>query len=139
MKKILILSVVTATLMLCIGAVTKRASYKNIVESFMAGILRGEVDQSCDEIFLNSPIRESSEKVNLIKGQIKSGIGLYGKQLDYEFIKEQEYGNSIVRLVYISKAEKLPLTWEFYFYKASSDWKLINLTFNDRFDLLADK
>ena len=128
-----------AVLVLCIGAMSEKASYKKMTESFMTGILQNEVDKSCDELFLNSPLSKYPEKVKYLKEQIKPVINVYGKPFDYEFIKKQKYGDSIVRLVYIAKTNRLPLTWEFYFYKATSDWKIIHITFNDQYDLLADK
>jgi len=71
--------------------------------------------------------------------QCQGLIDFHKRESRHEFVKEQKYGKSLVRLVYIMKSEQKPLTWEFYFYKANSDWEMVNFNFNDKYDLLADK
>ena len=77
----------------------------------------------------------------LLKDEAKKALNTYGEALNYELIKEQKYGNSIIRFVYIIKCRQAPLIWEFYFYKAVSDWELITVAanFKGQYDLLADK
>lgn len=140
MKNIkIVLVVVCLGLVLCSASIPQEGEYKKKVETFLSGLIKGEVDKSYDELLLNSPIASVPEKVELLKTQTQTGIRLYGELSAYEFVKKQEYGHSIVRLVYILKCERLPLTWEFYFYKAVSEWILVNISFSDEFDLLADK
>jgi hypothetical protein len=64
---------------------------------------------------------------------------LYGKILAVEKIREEHFGQSIVRLVYILKFNAVPTTWEFYFYKPKNTWFMVDITFNDQFDLLVSK
>ena len=139
MKKVKIVLVVLLGLVLCSAAVPKKADYKKKAETFLSGIIRGQIDESYDELISNTLLESKPQQVKLAKGQTSAVINIYGKLLDYEFIKQQKYGDSIVRIVYVLKSEQAPFTWEFYFYKAVSDWKLIQFNFNDKFDLLADK
>lgn len=69
----------------------------------------------------------------MLKRQTKNGLLLYGRVLGYDLIKEQKYGSSFVRLVYVLKSQKAPTVWEFYFYKPGDRWFLANINFNDRF------
>lgn len=109
-------------------------------ELFLTKVMEGQIDEAYDKIFQDSIIPKlKPQMLDFVKRQTAIGVAMYGKLLGFEFIKQQKYGASIVRVVYTLKAEQLPLTWEFYFYKPKSDWILVNVTFNDQFDLLADK
>jgi hypothetical protein len=124
-------------LALCSAAVSRKTDCRQKAEKFLAGVLKGESDKAYDEIFLEA----KPQAMQMAKEQTKTGINMYGNLLGYEFIKQQKYGDCIIRLVYILKAEHIPLTWEFYFYKAkeASNWEPVKIKFNDEFDLLADK
>ena len=139
MKNVKIVLVVLLGLVLCSAAVPQKSDYQKKAETFLAGIIKGEIDESYDKFFSNTMLESKPQQVKLAKGQTHAAINMYGKLLDYEFIKQQKYGDSIVRLVYVLRCEQLPFTWEFYFYKAVSGWKLVQFNFNDKFDLLVDK
>lgn len=139
MKTIKIVVAAFLGLVLCSAAVPEEADYQTRAEIFLAGIIEKEVDKSYDELFSNSLIASKSQMVKLQKENTWTVLNTYGKLLDYEFVKQQEYGDSVVRLVYVLKSEQIPLIWEFYFYKPVSDWTLVNITFDTKYDLLADK
>lgn len=71
--------------------------------------------------------------VSHLKSQTQSKLPAYGKILGYELTKEEEYGSSVVKLIYILKSEKAPTVWEFIFYKPNESWYLVNATFSDQF------
>jgi hypothetical protein len=75
----------------------------------------------------------------MLKQQTQTGLPIYGKVLGYELIREEAFGDSVTRLVYLLKSEKHPTVWEFYFYKPESEWFLSNILFNDQFQLLEKK
>jgi len=79
------------------------------------------------------------QAVEMLKIQITSGLHLYGKILGFEKIREETFGTSVVRVVYVLKSERAPTIWEFYFYKPKSDWFVVNIMFNDQFQLLDSK
>lgn len=126
-------------LVLCSAATPEQADYQIRAEIFLAGIIEKEVDKSYDEIFSNSLIATKAQMVKLQKENTWTVLNTYGKLLGYEFIKQQEYGDSLVRIVYVLKFEQIPLIWEFYFYKPVSEWTLVHITFDTKYDLLADK
>jgi hypothetical protein len=138
-KNAKIVLAVSLSLVLCSAAVPKKAVYQKKAEEFLTGVLKGEVEKSYDEIFPKWVVEAKPQQIQMVKMQTTSVINMHGKLLDYEFIKQQKYGDSVVRLVYVLKSKRMPFTWEFYFYKPVSDWHLVNIQFNDEFDLLANK
>ncbi len=139
MKTIKIVVVVFLGLVLCSAAVPEKVDYQTRAEIFLAGIIEKEVDKSYDELFSNSLIASKAQMVKLQKENTWTILNMYGELLSYDFVKQQKYGDSVVRLVYVLKCEQVPVIWEFYFYKPVSDWTLVNIAFDTKYDLLADK
>jgi len=139
MKIVKIAVPVLLILILCSAFISPKTDYKKETATFLASIIKGEVDKAYDKLLSNSLLANKLEEVKLQKEKTKTAITLYGKLIGYESVKTQKYGNSIVRLVYVLRCERMPVVWEFYFYKAASDWKLTSVKFNDEYDLLADK
>jgi len=112
-------------------------SPKDITNAFFASVIKGNISRGYDQLFQGSAIPvDKPQAVTALKQQTKSGLPLYGKLLGYEFIKEEKFGKSIIRLLYALKSEKGPTIWEFYFYKPKNSWFLANVMFNDQFQLL---
>ena len=47
-----------------------------------------------------------------------------GASVGYEFIRSERVGDSLLKLVYIEKAEKQAIPWQFIFYKTTAGWAL---------------
>jgi len=110
------------------------------VEEFFKYVKEGKVSQGYDILFAGSDIPAMKpQAVDMIKSQTASGLPMYGKILGFEKIREEKFGISIVRLVYILKSEKAPTIWEFHFYRPQANWFLGNVLFNDQFQLLGSK
>jgi len=139
MRNIKIVMVIVLGLVLCGAAVFQKSDCKKKAEIFLAGVLEGEIDKSYDEILPEWLKEAKLQEVQVLKSQTKATLDAHGKLLGYEFIKQQKYGDCIVRLVYVLKSERVPFTLEFYFYKASSDWSFVNIKLSSEYDLLADK
>ena len=138
LRNIIVAGIIVGVVLLCC-AFGSKPSYTKSVKNFMAALQTGEVDAAYDGLLTNPAWAAQQQQVAALKQQTQKALTLYGQLLGYEFVKEQKYGKSLVRLVYIIKSEQKPLTWEFYFYKANSDWQMVNFNFNDKYDLLADK
>ena len=54
MKNVKIVLAVLLGLVLCGAAVPKKADYKKKAETFLVGIIKGDVDKSYDELFANT-------------------------------------------------------------------------------------
>ena len=110
------------------------------VEEFFNYVKEGKVSQGYDILFEGSEIPAMKpQAVDIIKTQTTSGLPMYGKILGFEKIREEKFGISIVRLVYVLKSDKAPTIWEFYFYKPQTSWFLRSVLFNDQFQLLSSK
>jgi hypothetical protein len=110
------------------------------VEEFFNYVKEGKVSQGYDILFEGSEIPAMKpQAVDIIKTQTTSGLPTYGKILGFEKIREEKFGISIVRLVYVLKSDKAPTIWEFYFYKPQTSWFLRSVLFNDQFQLLSSK
>ena len=110
------------------------------VEEFFTQVKAGKVATGYDILLSGSGIPAMKpQAVDMLKTQTASGLPMYGKVLGFERIREEKFGTSIVRLVYVLKSEKAPTIWEFYFYKPQTNWFLANVLFNDQFQLLDSK
>lgn len=115
-------------------------SPKSLTDAFLRMLQDGKTSQAFDLLFVGSEIPKSKpQAVEVLKRQIDSALPLYGKILGFESIREEKFGTTIVRLVYVLKSEKAPTIWEFYYYKPKSEWFLANVMFNDQFFLLESK
>ena len=110
------------------------------VEEFFTQVKAGKVGPAFDTLLAGSGIPAMKPQgVETLKTQTASGLPILGKILGFEKLREETFGTSIVRLVYVLKSEKAPTIWEFYFYKPQKNWFLANVLFNDQFQLLDSK
>mgnify|MGYP005807625807 CR=1 FL=1 len=108
-----------------------------MAESFLQMVQDGKISEAYDQLFIGSSIPTSKpQAVQMLKTQTSSGLPLYGSILGYEKIRQESFGVTTVRLVYILKSEFAPTVWEFYFYKPKGAWFLASIKFNDQFQFL---
>jgi len=55
----------------------------------------------------------------------------YGSSIGIEFIDSKKSGDSLLRIRYLQKCVKGPLTWVFYFYKNNDGWLLDTFKWDD--------
>ncbi|NWF94126.1 MAG: hypothetical protein HXY46_14590 [Syntrophaceae bacterium] len=111
-----------------------------MAENFFRMLQAGKVSQAYDQLFVGSSIPQvKPQEAEMVKRQTESGLSLYGKILGFELVREEKFGTSVVRLVYVLKSEKNPTVWELYFYKPKANWFLARFFFNDQFQLLEAK
>ena len=114
---------------------------KTMAEQFLNVLSQGNVSGAYDGLFSGSQIPEQKPQMaEMLKRQTEMGLPVYGQILGYELYIEEQFGGSVVRLVYIMQLQMHPLFWEFYFYKpGQGPWRLINVAFNDEFAVLSAK
>lgn len=111
---------------------------KEFVEEFFGTVKAARVAEAYDALLTGSGIPAMTpQAVEVLKTQTASALPMFGKIIGFEKVREEQFGTSIVRLVYVLKCEKAPTVWEFYFYKPQANWFLANILFNDQFQLLA--
>jgi len=97
----------------------------------------GESGAAVDQLCSGSPLlSEKPQALAALKSQITAYLPLYGAVLGHELVMREEFGASLVRLVYLLKLEEHPLVWEFFFYRPADSWKLSHVVFVDQFQLL---
>ena len=107
---------------------------RKLTDTAMDLVLKNEYEEVVDVIKKYWLIDEN--KVNVLQSQIKaqksSILENYGKAIGTEFIKQEKIGDSIVKIIQISKHEKYALVWQFVFYKAKDEWSLVNFSYDDK-------
>jgi hypothetical protein len=139
MKRILTL-VIALLVIQVVPAVCFATEPQEFVEQFFSQIRGGKIAEGYDGLFAGSGIPATKPQAfELIKTQTSGFLPMYGRILGYEKIKEEKFGTSVARLVYILKSENAPTVWEFFFYKPNTNWFLGNVLFNDQFKNLVGK
>jgi len=109
-------------------------------DGFFERLIGGDINGAYDRLFAGSSIPVNKpQAVVFLKKQTASVFSLYGKPLGYELVREERFGKALARLVYILHTKVTPTVWEFFFYKPKDRWFLVNMAFNDKFDLLNAK
>ncbi|WP_034300311.1 hypothetical protein [Herbaspirillum sp. RV1423] len=62
-----------------------------------------------------------------------------GGSVGYEFISSEKVGESLLKLIYIEKAEKQAILWQFIFYKTASGWALSAFSNSDDVNTLFNR
>jgi hypothetical protein len=101
-------------------------------EQFLNLVEKGEIEKGYDQLFEHSAVvQDKAQAFEAVKKQTVMGMAMYGKSLGHEYVSQKNYGNSVVHIVYLMKTKKVPLTWIFDYYRESSEWVIVRVTFND--------
>ena len=93
-------------------------SPKAMTEGFFRLLMQDKMPEAYNRLFAGSPVPKlRPEETDMIKEQTRSTLTDYGKILGYDLIREEKFGGSVLRLVYLLKSEVVPTVWEFFFYK----------------------
>ena len=106
-------------------------------KNFFLTCIDSKIDNAFKEILLNSPIIKKDEQLNNLIAGAKQAENLYGKMLDYEYVRSDIISNSLIRVLYFSLHNDFPLRWYYTFYKTPNrGWIIINLRFDDDSQML---
>lgn len=103
-------------------------------DKIMSHIGGGELDKAFNELKSTSLVTETEIDSVAIqsKAQRQKYAKFYGDSIGYEFIREQQVGESLLHLQYIEKTNMHAFPWSFYYYKTSKGWKLNTFNWNDQ-------
>jgi len=105
--------------------------------AFLDAVKAGKIDGAYDQLMEGSHLPKDQPKaVEATKKQTKSQLTKFGEILGHDLLDERQYGESLVRLVYLMKSAKQPTVWIFHFYRPKKDWGLISVTFGDQLGVL---
>lgn len=129
MRKLILLF---ACVLWCVPATfAQEITLRTRVETLFKSFAPGEIESSIDTFTRNSLIPTPS--VDELKAQTRLFLKPENKILGYEFLGEQNTGQSIKRLTYILKTSERPLMWTFTFYKPESEWVLWRMILSEAF------
>ncbi len=122
------------------AAVAASAAPREKAEAFLGQILAGAVHEGYDVLFAGTQVAaQKNQALEAIKRQTAAGLPLYGRTLGWEFSSSEQFGSSLIRLVYLLRMEHHVLAWEFYFYKPADRWLTVQVNFDDQFRFLGAK
>ena len=115
---------------------TGSATPREQIEACFGTIMQGDTAKAFDTLLDGSAISASKPGASsLLRQQMDAGMRAYGKPLGFDLVDSKTYGTSLIRLVYIFKLEKYPLTFEFFFYQNGRTFLPIDVRFNDKLDV----
>ena len=84
-------------------------------------------------------LRAIPDEVKTLKAKTKEAIDLFGTIHGYDLVDTKPIGERLMRATYLSLGHELPLRWRFYFYKAETTWKLIDIRVDDKLTGIFDE
>ena len=132
MKKMLFVLTIS-TFILCSNVCYANQPF-DITEEFFSMVQSGKIADAFDKMFLGSEIKYlRPRQIQNLQDQTSNALTIYGDVIGFEKIREEGFGKSTVRMVYLLEMEKTPLVWEIYFYKPKANWFVVKINFSDRF------
>ena len=112
------------------------ATPRQSAEAFLTSIQNGDITNGYERLFAGCPFpKDKPHEYAQLNSKTQATIQRFGHVVGFDFIKEEELGPSIVRLVYAQRFEKQPIIWEFYFYKPKETWIAVSVKLEDNFSL----
>jgi hypothetical protein len=111
---------------------------RNFTQSVMAQVAKGKMQEGLKLMkpYLIIPESEFNVMAEQLKMQEPAMKQRFGNTIGVEFVKEEEVGNSLLRIIYIQKFEKHIMRWRFYFYKPRDSWVLNTFFSDDKLQLM---
>ncbi len=110
-----------------------------LAAQFFAALREGEIEQAYTTLTKGSKIGDRPEELRLLKQKTKEAIEVFGVISGYELVENKTVGTRLIRSTYISLGKEFPLRWRFYFYKADSVWRLVDLRVDDKLTGIFDE
>jgi len=108
------------------------AAPDRLAAQFFAALREGEIERAYATLTKGSKIGDRPEELRLLKQKTKEAIEVFGVISGYELVENKTVGTRLSRATYISLGKEFPLRWRFYFYKADSAWRLVDLRVDDK-------
>lgn len=98
---------------------------------FFDALKADQLDTAYTDLVKNTVISARPENVQKLKEKTREALDNFGPIKGYDVVENLEIGQSLSRITCLSLNEDLPLRWRFYFYKADSQWRLVDLRVDD--------
>jgi hypothetical protein len=128
MKKIIILIFVLALNSAPLAFAQTNAARAR-VEAMFNSFQPGQIEMAIDAFAKDSLVPPSL--VDQVASQAKNVLTPERTILGFEFVQEQNAGESVKRLTYVLKLNDRPLFWNFSFYRPTNEWVPLRLYFSE--------
>ncbi len=109
------------------------------LDAFFAAIQSGKVNSAFEELLKGSKIGEKKENVDELVKNTNAVLERFGKLEDSELIRAERVGGRVIRLSYLSYGADFPLQWQFYCYRGSEHWQILDINVNNDLDQIFGK
>ena len=136
MKKVLAALLAISPLLFALSARADSAANlqdaRKLADGVMGSVGAGNYDAALKQLkpFVALPPSEFDVVAAQVASQLPSLLQRFGSAAGWEFIRQEQVGESLFRLTYIAKNEKIPLRWYFLFYRSGAGWQVIDFRFD---------
>ncbi len=135
MARLFLILLLTALAVPALAQTTPRAQ----AETFLGTVQKGQVAAAYAKLFEGSNISLDRDQGLAMRKQTENTLQPLGRVLAYELVREENFGASLTRLVYLLKSERHLTVWEFWFYRPANRWFVSEVNFSEKFNELASK
>lgn len=99
---------------------------RQLTDQVMARVGAGDIEGGLQltKSFLIIPSSEFEVMLEQMKMQLPAISQRFGGSIGAEFIREEKFGENLLRIVQIHRFEKHAMRWSFYFYRGKDGWVL---------------
>jgi len=122
---------------LCSGAMADTlkdaAGVRSLTDQVMVKVGKGDTAGALEMIrpFAIVPPAEFNVIIEQVKLQEPVLAQRFGKSIGQEFIRADQVGDNLLRIVQLHRFERHAMRWNFYFYRGKDGWVLNTFTFSD--------
>lgn len=102
-----------------------------ILKQFFGDLQADKLDAAYQGLVKNTIISERTENTEQLKEKTRLALDNFGPVKGYEIVETLQVGDALFRFTCLSLNEDVPMRWRFYFYRAGSQWKIIDLRVDD--------
>jgi len=102
-----------------------------ILKQFFEDLQADKLDAAYQGLVKNTIISERTENTDQLKEKTRLALDNFGPVKGYEIVETLQVGDALFRFTCLSLNEDVPMRWRFYFYRAGSQWKIIDLRVDD--------
>lgn len=122
-------------LLLCSFNVLAQDDPQKIIDRFFEIYNTKSANEAVDYIFsTNKWMNESKDQIENVKFKLNGTLKLLGDYVGYNLITKKTVGDHLSLYTFMVRYDRQPLRFSMLFYKPSSQWKLLNFSYDDNMD-----
>jgi len=107
-------------------SLSNKAATQALAQEVMESVSKDKLKEGLLKLrpYTVAPVAEFDVQMGQIDLQASAIAQRFGQSLGYDFVEEEQLGESLVQHVYLQKFEKHVMIWRFIFYKPNQEWFL---------------